>query len=358
MSNNSDVGASTNIAPGDENEVSLLSLLTALLRRRALIVWSSLLCAVIFTGIALIGDREWTSVVSFFPQGKKAGGNLSALAAQFGVGVGTADATESPNFYADLVKSRAILADVVDSGVAVAPDGKRVDIAEAFKIKTTAPALRRDMAIKNLNGAIAVSTSAKTGVVTMRVTSTSPQLSAGIGVRLLDLLTRFNQNTRRSQASAERKFTEERLSVAKRELREAEDVLSRFLEVNRVRDAASLRAQQDRLEREVRNLQELYTNLAKAYEQAKIDEVRDTPVITVVERPEPAARPDTRGIATKGLASLVAGFLLGVLIALALEGFSTKPGQRSAEQEEFRLLGYATLRDLRRPWRLLRSAKV
>ncbi|MEO7996062.1 MAG: hypothetical protein ABI852_01390, partial [Gemmatimonadaceae bacterium] len=87
-------------------------------------------------------------------------------------------------------------------------------------------------------------------------------------------------------------------------------------------------------------------------------EVRDTPVITVVERPEPAARPDTRGIATKGVASVIAGFLIGVMIALALEGFSSKPGSRSAEQEEFSRLGSATLRDLRRPWRLLRSVKT
>lgn len=357
MTNPSDTNVSDRMST-EPSEVSLMSLLTVLLRRRALIVWSSLLVAFLFVGVSLIGDREWTSVVSFFPQGKKAGGNLSALAAQFGVGVGSADANESPSFYADLVKSRAILSSVVDSGVTVAPDGKRVDIAEAFKVKTKVPALRRDMAIKNLNGAINVSTNAKTGVITMRVTSRSAPLSASIGTRLLELLNRFNQDTRRGQASAERKFTEERLSVVKRELRDAEDALSRFFEINRVRDAAQLRAQQDRLEREVRNIQELYTNLAKAYEQAKIDEVRDTPVITVVERPEPAARPDTRGIATKGVASLIAGFLIGVLIALALEGFSSTPGSRSAEQEEFRKLGSATLRDLRRPWRLLRSVKT
>lgn len=338
--------------------MSLMSLLTVLLRRRALIVWSSLLLAVVFTGFSLIGDREWTSVVSFFPQGKKAGGNLSALAAQFGVGVGTADANESPSFYADLVKSRAILAQVVDSGITVAPDNQHVDIADAFKVKATVPALRRDMAIKSLNDAINVATNAKTGVVTMRVTSVSAPLSAAIGTRLLDLLTRFNQDTRRGQASAERKFTEERLAIVKKELRQSEDALSQFLSVNRVLDAAPLKAQRDRLEREVRNIQELYTNLAKAYEQAKIDEVRDTPVITVVERPEPAARPDTRGIATKGLASLIAGFLIGVMLALALEGFSDKPESRSAEQEEFRRLGGATLRDLRRPWRLLRSVKT
>lgn len=337
-------------------DVSFISLLTILLRRRALIVWCTLLVALLFTSLALIGDRTWTTVVSFFPQGKKASGNLSALAAQFGVPVSGGDANESPNFYADLVKSRTILSTVVDSGVKL-PNGQAINIPEAYKVTATEPAIRRDLALKKLDGAIAVSTNAKTGVVTMRVSSPSSQLSASISSRLLDLLNRFNQDTRRGQASAERKFTEERLAVAKKELRAAEDALSRFLEVNRVRDAAQLRAQEDRLQREVRNLQELYTSLAKAFEQAKIDEVRDTPVITVVESPEPAARPDSRGVVVRGIASLAAGFILGVLLALVLEGLSGHPNSPTAEQAEYQRLGGATLRDLRRPWRLLRSVK-
>lgn len=343
----------------NDSEVSLIALLTLLLRRRATIVWSSILCAALFTGYSLIGDRTWTTAVSFFPQGKKAGGNLSALAAQFGVGVpGGGDANESPNFYADLVKSRAILTTVVDSSVSLQPGGPRVDLAQAFKIKQTNPNLRRDLVIKSLNGAINVATNAKTGVVTMRVSTRSAPLSASISTRLLDLLNRFNQDTRRGQASAEREFTEKRLAVVKKELREAEDALARFAQTNRVATAAQLRAEENRLDSEVRMQRELYTNLAKSFEQAKIDEVRDTPVITLVERPEIAARPDTRGIATKGVVSLIAGFVLGVILALILEGFSSRPGSHSAAQDEFRRLGSATLRDLRRPWRLLRSVKA
>ena len=342
----------------DENEVSLIALLTLLLRRRATIVWSSILCAVLFTGYSLIGDRTWTTSVSFFPQGRKAGGNLSALAAQFGVGVPGGEANESPNFYADLVKSRAILTTVVDSSVTLPAGGPRVDIADALKVKQTEPTLRRDLAIKRLNSAINVATNAKTGVVTMRVSTRSAPLSASISTRLLDLLNRFNQDTRRGQASAEREFTEQRLAVVKKELREAEDAVARFLQNNRVATAAQLQAEQNRLESEMRMQRELYTNLAKSYEQAKIDEVRDTPVITVVERPEIAARPDTRGIATKGIVSLIAGFVLGVILALIFEGFSARPGTHSAAQDEFRRLGEATLRDLRKPWRLLRSVKA
>lgn len=340
-------------------DVSLVSLMNVLMRRRALVVWSSLLCAVLFTGFALIGERTWTTVASFFPQGKKAGGNLSALAAQFGVPVSTGDANESPNFYADLVKSRAILSTVVDSGVVVAPNSPKVDLATAYDIKATEPALRRDMAIRKLNDDVSVSTNAKTGVVTMRVSSKSAPLSAAISSRLLELLNRFNQETRRGQASAERKFTEDRVAAVKKDLRNAEDAYQQFVQTNRVTSAvSSSNVQKDRLDREVRMQTELYTNLAKAYEQAKIDEVRDTPVITVVERPEAAARPDSRGILTKAIASLVAGLVLGIIMALIIDGLQGSGNSGNAEGDEFRKLGNATLRDLRRPWRLLAPIKL
>lgn len=345
---------------GETRDVSLVSLLTMLLRRRALVVWCSLLTATLFTGMALLGDRTWTTVVSFFPQGKKSGSNLSALAAQFGVGgIGAADPNESPSFYADLVKSRTILGTLIDSGVTLPPASSRVDLATEFKVKSENPALRRELATTKLNGAIKVSTNAKTGVVTMRVSSKSPQLSTAISERLLELLNRFNQDTRRGQASAERRFTEERLKVVQSDLRRAEDALQNFLQENRVIASFSMtNARHDRLQREVSMQQDLYTNLAKAFEQAKIDEVRDTPVITVVERPEPAARPDPRGVATKGIASLAAGFVLGCFLALVLESFGAARGARTVEQDEFRRLGRATLRDLLRPWRLLRSARA
>ncbi|MEP6763623.1 MAG: hypothetical protein ABJB66_04885 [Gemmatimonadaceae bacterium] len=341
------------------NEVSLVSLMNVLMRRRALVVWSSLLCAALFTGYSLIGERTWTTVVSFFPQGKKSSGNLSALAAQFGVPVSTGDANESPNFYADLVKSRAILSTIIDSGVAVETGKPKVDLATAYEIKTIESALRRDMAMKQLNDNVAVSTNTKTGVVTMRVSSKSAPLSAAISARLLELLNRFNQETRRGQASAERKFTADRVTAVKKDLRNAEDAYQEFVQANRVTSAvSSSNVQKDRLERELRMQTELYTNLAKAYEQAKIDEVRDTPVITVVERPEPAARPDSRGILTKGIASLVAGFVLGVIMALIIDGLQGSGNSGNAEGDEFRKLGNATLRDLRRPWRLLAPIKV
>jgi hypothetical protein len=39
--------------------------------------------------------------------------------------------------------------------------------------------------------------------------------------------------------------------------------------------------------------------LAQAYEQSKMDEVRDTPVITIIQPPETPLMPDAKGIRTR-----------------------------------------------------------
>jgi uncharacterized protein involved in exopolysaccharide biosynthesis len=67
----------------------------------------------------------------------------------------------------------------------------------------------------------------------------------------------------------------------------------------------------------VNTIQTLVNSLAGAFEQARIDEVRSTPAISVVERPRPAVRPDPRGTPRKaamgGLAGLVAGLVFAIL---------------------------------------------
>ena len=90
------------------------------------------------------------------------------------------------------------------------------------------------------------------------------------------------------------------MGEVRRDLQEAENRLAGFLKVNRdYQNAPDLRFQYDRLNREVSIQQQLFVSLAQSFEQAKIDEVRDTPVISVVEAPEVPARPDSRFLAIK-----------------------------------------------------------
>jgi uncharacterized protein involved in exopolysaccharide biosynthesis len=164
-------------------------------------------------------------------------------------------------------------------------------------------------------------------MVVVEVQLREAAVSQAVARALLAQLDTFNLRTRQTQASSERRFTEGRLAEARAELRGAENDLLAFLQSNRdFRSSPQLTFLYDRLTRDVTLKQQVYTTLAQAFEQARIDEVRDTPVITVVEDPMLPARADPMPFARA-----ISG---GVVLGLALAVFLGRRKDKSESQRQ------------------------
>jgi uncharacterized protein involved in exopolysaccharide biosynthesis len=145
-------------------------------------------------------------------------------------------------------------------------------------------------------------------------------LSQRIATKLLDVLNAFNLARRQSQARSERQFIEDRLAAARAESRVAENRLQNFLTGNRtVFNSPVLQFEQQRLQRDVTITQQVLLTLTQSFEQARIEEVRDTPVITIIEPPNLPVDPQPRGLVKGVLAALVAGVVLAALWAVGFE---------------------------------------
>jgi uncharacterized protein involved in exopolysaccharide biosynthesis len=154
-----------------------------------------------------------------------------------------------------------------------------------------------------------------TGIVTLMVKARDPQLAAAIANRMHDILNSFNLERRQSQSREQARFTKERLAQAEAELRQAESAQLRFLQRNREYTGSPLlEFEHSRLRRAVDLKQEVYTSLAKGYEEARIAEVRDTPVITTIDT---AVAPDRRS-SPRPVLNGVIGFLMGGVLAFGL----------------------------------------
>jgi len=344
------------VADSTGSEISLIRLINIVLAYRTVVFACSALLFLIVVAITLVLPRTYTVDSSFTPQSERLASNLAGIAAQFGVPLPAADAGASPDFYVELLDSRRILGETIRSKYTFPTDTGQVSgtLVDILGIEGETERVRGEMALRRFRGMIDARLDRPSGVVTFEVETFNPQLSAQVARRLLDLLNQFNLETRQSQASAERRFTEVRLAEAKQELLEVENGLQAFLEVNRdLGTSPLLRFRQERLEREVSIRQAVVSSLAQNYEQARIDEVRDIPVITIVEEPDAPALPDPRMLLLRGLLALIAGALLGSLIAFFLAFVRASRTDTADELEEFRHLKRATARDIRRPWRLL-----
>lgn len=318
------------------DEISLWEVLAVLVRRRGTIVLTTLLLTALTVAATLIRPEEFTTQAAFRPQGSETSSSqLMALASQFGVNVPGGGEEASPAFYAELLASREILSRAATRPYDVEGVGA-ILLKDLLEIENETEALRDAATIDWLREeALSVSTGRETGTVSVSVTTEWPDLSKDIAEALLAEVASFNLNTRQSQAAAERAFIEERVREAEAELEAAEEELRVFLEANRQwQDSPLLTFRQQALQREVTLRSSVLTTLIQSFEQARISEVRDTPVITVLQEPFMPPGPDDRRLVLSTLLGIVLGGMAGIVLAFVVEAFR-RPSEGDPAKQDF-----------------------
>jgi uncharacterized protein involved in exopolysaccharide biosynthesis len=220
--------------------------------------------------------------------------NLTSIANQFGLTL-PSESGRSPEFYSDLVRSRVIVEDVLlaryavrqNSGPAGPDSGTLLEVVD---IRGRSPQERMEAGVDWLRMATVVDVR-KTGIIDVKVRAPWPVLAAAIVNQYVSALNRFNTERRQSQARERRQFVEGRAASVDSELRTAEDNLRAFYEGNRQwQSAPKLMFEEGRLRRQLELRQELVLNLRRELESARIAQVNDTPVLTVIESGVPATR--------------------------------------------------------------------
>jgi uncharacterized protein involved in exopolysaccharide biosynthesis len=330
-------------AVSSERDVTLLDLVNVVLRYRRSIVLVPLLFMALGAGLSISRPRAYAADGAFMLQG--AGGDKSGVAgvaAQFGVAV-PGGGSDVPQLYADLLTSRRFLSQLADTRFDFRGAGERHQgtLSQLLEVAGANAAEIRRRTVDELRGMVSAKVDPITGVVAYTVSTPWPALSERVAERLLAMVSDFNLSTRQSQAAAERRFAEARMRGARAELRSAEDALEAFLDANRrIDNAPDLLIRRERLQRDVVERQTVYTMLSQAYERARIDEVRDTPVVTVIEGPLGSARALSRDTAVHGMLM----FLLGLVLAVGA-AFWRETLRRSRERHAPELGEYLRLRD-------------
>lgn len=314
---------SASVVTDQADDVSLASVVRGISRNRSIIVGTAIVVAVLTGVYAATRPVGYSSMAWFMPQAPKQSSAVAGLAAQFGINVNLNQGGMSAQSYADLVQSREILLPLAQLPYDVPRGGKtvRMTLVDIYSPNRGVYPARRDAAVGQL-GKQVKATVLKTGAVELTVTTPSPSLSQQLALNILAQVDSFNLRNRLAEATPERAFVEQRVAVAASELHQAEDRLEGFLESNRqLGTSPQLQLEKDRLTRAVSMRQQVYTSLAQAYEQARIDEIRNMPSIIVLERPELPYAPRSKRIPAAVILGLALGTVLGLMLAFLLDAW-------------------------------------
>lgn len=332
-------------------ETSLIGFVNVLLRHRGLIA----VCALIGLAISLAGSLRVTpyyvTVVEFSPRGATSG-LLAGIAAQYNLSIVGVDPSQSIEFYEGLVKSNELLRRVAAREYQVRANGRvvRGTLPSFYKIHARSKDAEIDLAAVELRNHIGASSSHRTGIVTFFLSAPYADLAQQIGNNIVSELDVYNTERRRSQVTQERVFISKRVDESRIALSQAENDLRGFLDVNReYHSSPSLTLEYDRLQREVARRSEIYTSLSEAEERARIEEVRDTPAITVVEPATLPTSPDIGNGVRDTLLGAIAGMLVGIILAFVRERIRETEAAHSPAYAAFTDLKRETMQDLSRP---------
>jgi len=373
QSTSSGAVASNGQKPANAREVTLLDVAYILTRSRKMILQVIAVFMVLGIGYVTVTPNEYVSTTKVAREAQEESGPLPAagLSALQGLGVnlGAAGGGLSVSAFPQVLQSREVLLAVARDTIQVGGDLSTsyidyIDRSPRLRDRVLdytlyLPWTLRRMvgtgggegainggvpdslarlsdvelqAIEKLSTMLFSTIDEESGLMLISVTSQSPDLSASLAE---SFLTQFSKRVRaiRTKRSRERlSFVEDRLREAAQELEEAEDELANFLERNQNPTTAGLRFQKDRLERQVRFKEELYSTLQTQVSQTRLDVQRRHPVLTVVEQPVVPNRRSSPRLSFTLIFCTILGALVGAGTAIMQAVFSNS-GWTSSRRE-------------------------
>jgi len=365
--------------PPRENDVSLLDFLLVLARQKTLIVRTVLLFGLLGTAYAILTPEEYTSTAKVVREAQTDGGislpggispgALSGLGISLGGG-GSGGLT--PAAFPDVLQGRKVQMAVVRDTFQF-PDAERpmtfveyvnrppgvLGLALKYTLKlpwtlkdafgdlisnSPVPAgtteagdpvmlsEEEDEALEAIEEMVATAIDDETGLMRISVTAGGPHLASDIAQSFIRHLTRRVREIQTKKVRERLTFVEERFQDAEAELEQAETRLAQFSERNQNPTTATLQFERDRLQRQVRFKEQLYSDLQSQLMQTRLDLQRRQPVVTVVEEPAPPADRSAPLRTLIVLASLIVGGVVAIGIAFAKAYYEEQRDEETREK--------------------------
>jgi uncharacterized protein involved in exopolysaccharide biosynthesis len=242
---------------------------------------------VFFLSIAfeLLLKNQYESTVIILPETDKSKllglSGLSDLASLAGIGGGEVSIEK---LYLAIFESESALKSVIYARYKTQQFGDGVNLIQYYEIRGDSEIVKYERMLKRLRNMLNISQDRQTNIVTITVETEEPSLSSDILNNLTNATDDFLRTKSRSNATEQRKWIELRLKEVEKDLKHSEDSLKSFRSNNRVvSQSPELMVEEGRLTRNVEVSNSLYLELKSRYEVAKIDEIKNIPLLNILD---------------------------------------------------------------------------
>jgi len=345
----------TNLKPSvtNDDEIDLLELAKTFWNGRKTIFITIFVAGILGVMIALLSPKEYTATTTIVPQTSSSTsklGGLSSLAAMAGFNLDNATSGDilSPTVYPEIVSSVPFQMDLMNIPFSFAEVNHPVSLYEyyaeiakpgalsmitkytiglpgvilsAFKGDSEAKGLtdakgpialtqKQEKVRKMISEQVTINLDAKQGFITLQAAFPEALLSAQVADQARELLQKYITRFKIEKATDKLSFIEQRYEEKKKEYEKAQNRLAYFSDQNKNVTSAVARTEEARLQGEYSIAMNVYNELAKQLEQAKIQVKEETPVFSIIE---PAMVPREKSKPKKSMIVAIWLFLGGIL---------------------------------------------
>jgi len=345
-----------------EDEIDLVEIVQKLWRNRKFIIKVTAVFAALGLIVAISTPNVYTASCTMVPQTgqKSTGGSLGGLAAMAGINLGSLSSGEvlSPTVYPkimtninlqkDLIYSRFHFNSVTEPitlydyytdkkyqkfnlimtlkkytiglpGVIIgAIKGEQKDIIQSDSSSLQSLTSKEKDVVKIVNTNLSLSVNNKDGYVSISANMPEPLLAAELAQKGQELLQKYITEFKIEKVASNLKFVEKSYEESKRNFEYKQAELARFRDSNKSFTSAVAKTQEEKLTSEYNLLLNIYSELAKQKEQAKIAVTETTPILTIIE---PVIVPIEKSKPSRAMMLLIytfLGLIIGVAVVLAV----------------------------------------
>ena len=310
----------------EEEAITLLDIILILARQlKVIIITPMILCTLTIIYVLFFSRPVYTSTAKIMSS-TSAGGGLSqaaGIAAQFGINIPTSQ-TETKWVYPEIIKSRTLAKSLLKRKFDTNEFGTKKSLLQILTYGNQEPKIGVDtlntMAVDKLLKMIDISENMKTAILTLSIKASEPSLAAEINQALIEELDAHQREYNKSKTSETRQFIDERILSIEKELQNAENNLKNFMDRNRrIENSPALQLEQQRLGREVTVLTGVFTTLKQQLETTKIEEVKESDYVVVLDLPEIPLKPINQNKRMNVILAGILGIGLGISIGFIRE---------------------------------------